>query len=1454
MTDDEDFDSSPRPVKKRRLVSGTTKPPVKAAVSKKITKSSKAIKADGNDDFESPATSKPKSKRGRPKKNPTIVSDDDASVTSAPSKRSARGKKAKTVVDDSDEAFSPSAKPPVRKTRRSTTFDSDEDGSAVSVRSKKSRSRRQSTINGIDDDDDFVRPQKPKHAIHITAEGYLEDRFLDANAPPPSTNPWEIRGAIWKRDAPKGIFDNVHTAPKSGSPGAMRPPVTSTSLAVSGTARSARPNNAVISTLPSVQPSPPASLPTRAAIEPSDIPNSDDLDMEDWAHLYERPKVPPARTVNRPAETAHNSSLKHSIAAGNLPVSTEVPVEDDAAHPELVEDSILIDELDAEDWSMLEHSATEPLARNAAVSEHREVERASSNIQFKALVTNRSPQHPSRTLGKRGHHAPFIDIDDDLSDEEAFANAPLQAISSKHRTELAPDNPRSMLPQKAVQSRKGLDQVRNSALSTPAPDELVDLPSDAFDSDSSMSFGELDQPIVAQAQLAAAHRVRNLAAPKSGLVQTTLFGSKAPNQPAATMTNKKHAWPLATQQEPATHHALDLESIKTWVYPTNLGSIRDYQYNIVARGLFHNLLVALPTGLGKTFIAATVMLNWFRWAPKSQMVFVAPTKPLVAQQIDACFNIVGIPRSETVLLTGETKPAIRAEEWKEKRVFFMTPQTIMNDLKHGYCDPKRIVLVVVDEAHRATGGYAYVELIKFLRRFNQSFRVLALTATPGSTVEAVQEVIDGLDISRVEIRTERSIDITQYVHEREIDAMKFDYSDEMNLVMELLSKAIQPVLSKLNGQNAFWNRDPMKLTAFGCTIAQREWSKSEPGRKAPQAIKGMVVSIFSVLSSLAHGISLLKFHGIVPFYHNMCEFQNEVDGGQNKKKYAKQIREDQNFRKLMGTVQSWVRNPEFLGHPKLEYLRSVVLNHFLDSKDQSTRIMIFAHWRDSAEEIVRVMNRNQPMIRAHVFVGQAASKGSEGMNQKLQLNVIEKFKDGTYNTLVATSIGEEGLDIGEVDLIVCYDASSSPIRMLQRMGRTGRKRKGKIAVLLMKDKEAVDFEKAKDNYEKMQAMISEGSRFTFHDDKSPRILPRGVNPSVDKRVVEIPVENSQADLPEPNKRKRVPKKPPKKFHMPDNVRTGFVNASRMDASDEEEAAVRPKAKTTSKKIAPASKLKAPIPEPEAVPLPFVSDITLSKVQERELERKYQYVNGTSDGALTVGAPKLDSFTSGFPGPSRLVKHSERSLAIANTMRNINNMDSDRIRLFKNRLRLSDLTDSADNLLGEPESDMELPRLPTLPTHGSKNKATAASRRKTASKPASRAAKRRTAARRRNDSSEMEGDESEPEPTPANMRIGTQGIDLGSDDTMGEEDEDGEPDSELNAFVVGSDAPIEMISSSLPRMRDEESEDEDDIGRAAFEALAELSDSAATQQGSSHVSLLRQPVQRRRRAVVDDSDD
>lgn len=775
------------------------------------------------------------------------------------------------------------------------------------------------------------------------------------------------------------------------------------------------------------------------------------------------------------------------------------------------------------------------------------------------------------------------EFDDDLADED-FLTAFEQASSTRG------GQPASSLGLNVSRGhqRPSFPQAAASA----AAIELQDLPSDAF---SSPEPAERNAPTGEQepdrrATSRALGRVDS-----STYRQTTLWGGEIPQDPPQqSLSTTSRVFRADLPREEPSHHQLDQDAMKTWVYPTNLGAVRDYQFSIVKNSLFNNTLVALPTGLGKTFIAATVMLNFHRWTKSAKLVFVAPTKPLVAQQVDACYNVAGIPRSQTTLLTGDIPPALRVDEWATKRVFFMTPQTLLNDLSHGYADPKSIALLVIDEAHRAVGEYAYAKVTKLIRRFSKSFRVLALTATPGSKVETVQEVIDNLGISHCEIRTEDSIDIRQYVHQRNIDPVVLDPSDEMNLVCELFTEALKPLVDKLSSQNIYYGRNPMALTAYGLMQAQKEWFATR-GQHANQGVQFMMRAIFSVLTGLAHSIKLLNFHGIKPFFDNMVDFRSEQEGrGEKGSKYKRQLIEHPSFQEMMNKVSAWLKMDGFVGHPKLAALADVVLNHFMDRGEGSaTRVIVFSEYRDSAEDIVRMLNKHRPLIKASVFVGQADGKRGEGMKQAQQIQTIDRFKKGDFNVLVATSIGEEGLDIGQVDLIVCYDASASPIRMLQRMGRTGRKRAGNITLLLMRGKEEDQFAKSKDSYEKMQSLICEGSRFNFRFDLSTRIVPRDARPEVDRRHVDIPVENSQdQSLPEPKKRRAPPgkKKPPKKFHMPDGVKTGFQSVAHL-------------MKRTSKAGATSRRRDAELDH--IVEVPDLEKVVLTREDLQELNRSYR---------------------------------------------------------------------------------------------------------------------------------------------------------------------------------------------------------------------------------------------------------
>lgn len=105
--------------------------------------------------------------------------------------------------------------------------------------------------------------------------------------------------------------------------------------------------------------------------------------------------------------------------------------------------------------------------------------------------------------------------------------------------------------------------------------------------------------------------------------------------------------------------ALDHATSTSFEYPLNV-PLRTYQHAIVTQALVKNTLVSLPTGLGKTFIAATVMHNFRRWFPDGIVLFMAPTKPLVAQQLDACQKLLGVSRIHMAELTGHMAPSVRA--------------------------------------------------------------------------------------------------------------------------------------------------------------------------------------------------------------------------------------------------------------------------------------------------------------------------------------------------------------------------------------------------------------------------------------------------------------------------------------------------------------------------------------------------------------------------------------------------------------------------------------------------------------------------------------------------------------------------------------------------------------------------------------------------------------------------
>ncbi|XP_042855878.1 Fanconi anemia group M protein-like isoform X2 [Penaeus japonicus] len=618
---------------------------------------------------------------------------------------------------------------------------------------------------------------------------------------------------------------------------------------------------------------------------------------------------------------------------------------------------------------------------------------------------------------------------------------------------------------------------------------------------------------------------------------------RSDRQQPSTSTDIQEYRPLVPESTPLeTLPGFDVDNGRTWIYPINY-PLRSYQFSIVEKALYNNTLVCLPTGLGKTFIAAVLMYNYYRWYPRSKIIFMAPTKPLVAQQVEACFNIAGMPQEDTSQMTGSMAPASRIQEWTDKRVFFLTPQVLTNDLSRGACPAHQIKCLVLDEAHRALGNHAYCQVVRGLREQHCRFRILALSATPGTDVRSVQQVIQNLLISHIELRSEDSPDIAGYTHQRHIEKIVVPLGAELASIQSRYQNVLRVYVNRLIDMRVVYTRDETTLSKFQILKA-REAFRQNPPDNLPRDRYGVAEGMFALCMTLYHAYELLMQHGIRSFYnflkgtlggdkgHSMArgelqrnsvfqrlmeDLSKKYDSGKQQSSTLNNSGKEQNstlnnsgmFAQIGSpqSVKAESTTPYVVSHPKMEELRKIVIKHhqkFLD-EGQSTRVMIFSQYRDSVLEITEMLQHHYPLVKAMSFVGQSTvAHGGRGFTQKEQLKVVKEFKEGGFNTLTSTCVGEEGLDIGEVDLIICYDAPKSPIRLVQRIGRTGRKREGRIIILVTKGKEEQMYNQSQLQKKNINKALADGEklkRFLFPS--NDRMVPRGLTPVCHKLHMKI---------------------------------------------------------------------------------------------------------------------------------------------------------------------------------------------------------------------------------------------------------------------------------------------------------------------------------------------------------------
>ena len=460
---------------------------------------------------------------------------------------------------------------------------------------------------------------------------------------------------------------------------------------------------------------------------------------------------------------------------------------------------------------------------------------------------------------------------------------------------------------------------------------------------------------------------------------------------------------------------------------------REYQINIFKEVWLKNSIVVLPTGLGKTVIAAMAASRTMREG-RGKVMFLAPTKPLVDQHFSTMKKLLNLSNKEICILTGDTDAASREELWIQSSFVVCTPQIAWNDLKKEIYSVEKFGLIIFDEVHRAVGNYQYVEVAqKFLEVRNRM--ILGLTASPGSSMDKLTEITKSLGIEKVKIKTEDDPDVRKYINDIRINITRIRQPDEVREIYAVLKQIYSEIIEKLKKSGILQNTG---ISRKNLIEASRE--VSERARNGENKLFSIIPYITAAIR-VDYAMEYLESQGYTIFYNYFNDLIHS--GDKSIMRTVAIIEKSHNFNVLMRLIET--TDISKVENPKCSIALRICEETIQKNKD--SRIIIFTHYRKTSEIVTAYFTEHSSVIKPVRFVGQATHDSDIGLTRSEQHRIIEQFRDGTYNVLVATSVAEEGLDIPATDLVIFYEPVPSDIRTIQRRGRTGRSHAGEVHIL-----------------------------------------------------------------------------------------------------------------------------------------------------------------------------------------------------------------------------------------------------------------------------------------------------------------------------------------------------------------------------------------------------------------------
>jgi len=479
---------------------------------------------------------------------------------------------------------------------------------------------------------------------------------------------------------------------------------------------------------------------------------------------------------------------------------------------------------------------------------------------------------------------------------------------------------------------------------------------------------------------------------------------------------------------------------------------RSYQTDLAIEASQDSSLIVLPTGMGKTPVLLQVIIA--RWDDVDKILIMAPTRPLVEQH-EGFFQAMLEPSHLVGYVHGLIPPTQRAMIYDEKKVIVATPQTIRHDIEGGILSPQMFGIVCYDEAHRGTGEYDYTHVAALFRKAESKALMIGMTASPGTDQATVDDVCKNLGLHKRLVKTKDDPDVVEYIQPTPEEVVRVPQDPMVIEPVKRLRRLAQKTYDRLNESgrpDIFRDRlgdttSKSRLLELGKTVSSQIKMASNPrmARNAkPNPKIYMIARDLAIIVKLRHAIEMGETQGRIPMYDYLLKLREG-----DKKADAMIVTSDEyklSLRQLSASMFRDGTNPDPMT-PKLRMLTQVVLGEL--ECDPAAKILVFTTYRNALEVVFRHLEKvGSGVVRPARFIGQADGRSNRGMSQQVQRKTVQEFREGKFNLLIATSVGEEGIDIPGCNLVVFHEPPNSAIRHIQRRGRTGRFEAGRCVILV----------------------------------------------------------------------------------------------------------------------------------------------------------------------------------------------------------------------------------------------------------------------------------------------------------------------------------------------------------------------------------------------------------------------